>query len=209
MIKRFDKYGQYKKDIFEKLSFDFQPWKKILDIWCWDWIDAKIFYDVYDLDVYWIDIYKHSNIDTINWLKFQKLWVFDMNFPNEEFDYVFLHDVLHHVDEDNQSYEKHIKALSNIKRICKKWWYIIIVEWNRYNPLFYPHMVRMLWHNHFKQWYFHKIVWDVFTNISYKYFEAHYYPSKYLKLWKVYEKFMECFCPNKFLAYNVAIIKND
>jgi len=66
-------------------------------------------------------------------------------------------------------------------------------------------------HNHFTQNYFKKLIHEVFDkNIEFKHFEAHLYPKKLLKFFKVYEKIMEKFSFLKqFSAYNVAIIKND
>lgn len=202
-------YGQYKKDIFEKLDFHFESWKKMLDVGCGDGTDAEIFIKKYNLEVYGIDVYTHDNIKNINWLNFQQNWIFDLDFQDWEFDYIFMHDVLHHIDEENQSYEKHTAALKRLQQLCKKGWYIIILEGNRYNPLFYPHMVKIHGHDHFKQSYFEKIMKDVYSNIQFKYFEAHFYPQKFLWFWKFYEKIMETLSPKQFLAYNVAVIKND
>ena len=208
MIKNlFEKYGQYKNDIFNKLSFNFEAGKNILDVGCGDGSDAEIFINEFKLKTYGIDIYEHENIQTISKLDFQKAGVFDIPFLDNSFDYVFLHDVLHHIDEEKQSYEKHIAGLRELERVAKKGGHIIIVEGNRYNPLFYPHMVKMLGHNHFKQFYFKKIMTDFFQQVSFKFFESHLYPQKYIRFWKVYERFMERFCPDEFLAYNVAIIK--
>lgn len=195
------KYGQYKNDIFNKLDFNFEKGKKILDLGCGDCSDAEIFIKEYGLDTYGIDIYKHVNVEKTNNLKFSEAGIFVIPFPNETFDYVFLHDILHHIDEEKQSYEKHIAGLKELKRVVKKGGYIIIVEGNRYNPLFYPHMVKMMGHNHFKQSYFKKIIKDVFDQASFKFFESHLYPKKYIKIWKIYEKLMEKCIPDSFLAY--------
>jgi len=63
------KYGQYKRDIFSKLNFDFLPGKKILDLGCGDGSDAQIFINEYKLNTYGIDIYEHANVKKINGLK--------------------------------------------------------------------------------------------------------------------------------------------
>lgn len=200
------KYGQYKKDMFEKLNFNFTSEKKILDLGCGDGSDAEIFINEYQLDVYGIDIYMHENIKKIKGLKFRKGGIYKIPFSDSVFDYVFLHDVLHHVDENRQREEKHLAGLMELKRVCKKGGSIIIVEGNRYNPLFYPHMVKMLGHEHFKQDYFRKIILNIFPNANFKYFEAHLYPQRFLSFWKGYEYIMEKIAPKAFLSYNVAII---
>lgn len=69
-------------------------------------------------------------------------------------------------------------------------------------------MVLMLGHNHLRQSYFKRLLKDVFSNVEFKYFETHAYPWG-LKFWKVYEFLMEKISPKMFLAYNVAIIKNE
>jgi ubiquinone/menaquinone biosynthesis C-methylase UbiE len=148
-------YPQYKNDIFNKLAFHFEPGKRILDVGCGDATDAEIFIKEYNLDVYGIDVYKHENVDKLSQLHFQKAEIFNIPHDDDSFDYVFLHDVLHHIDEKGQSIDKHIRGLAEIKRVTKKKGCIIIIEGNRYNPLFYPHMVKMLGHDHWKQ-LFHK-----------------------------------------------------
>lgn len=197
---------QYRNDIFDKLSFDFVKGKKILDLGCGDGSDSKYFINKFNLDTYGVDIYEHNLIKNIKGLTFKKGTIYKLPFQDSYFDYVFLHDVLHHIDEPEQRYKKHKQGLEELKRITKKGGYIIIVEGNRYNPLFYPHMVKMLGHNHFTQRYFIKLVNSVFNKSRFKFFEAHCYPHKYLWFWKTYEKIMEKYSPQMFLAYNIALI---
>ena len=140
-------------------------------------------------------------------LKFKLGSIYKIPFENETFDYVYLHDVLHYIDEVNQSRQKHIEGLLELKRVTKKDGTVIIIEGNRYNPLFYPHMVKMLGHNHFKQAYFLDLIRQVFVGARFKHFESHSYPQKFLWFWKMYETIMEKFSPKSLLAYNVAIIK--
>lgn len=204
-----DKYDQYTKDIFEKLAFPFEKGKKLLDVGCGSGRDSQVLMEAYGLEVWGIDIYTHPKVNEILGDRFcmEKRGIFRLPYNENEFDYVFLHDVLHHIDEENQSYEKHIEGLQSLKRVVKAGGHIIIVEGNRYNPLFYPHMVKMLGHEHFSQNYFKKIILEVFPGAEFKYFEVHSYPKGTLGFWKLYEKLMEKFCPKKFLAYNVAIFQ--
>ena len=131
----FQKYGQYKNDIFNKLGFSFEKGKKILDVGCGNGSDGEVFIQEFGLDTYGIDIYEHENIHNVKGLKFKKAGIYQIPFPDNTFDYVFLHDVLHHIDEKHQSYNQHRKALLEVKRVCKKGGNIIIIEGNRYNPL--------------------------------------------------------------------------
>ncbi len=199
------KFDQYTLDIHKKLSYCFIPGKKLLDVGCGPCKDSLLLKERCKLDVYSTDIYKHENVDLYN-LNFKEGSVLKLPYEDSSFDYVFLHDVLHHIDEEKQSYDLHLLALTELKRVCKEGGTIIIVEGNRYNPLFYPHMVKMLGHNHWKQSYFKRVINEVFNNVEFKYFEAHSYPKKLLWLGKIYEFIVEKISPKAFLAYNVAII---
>lgn len=202
------KYSQYKNDIFNKLKFPFVRGKTILDVGCGDGTDAEIFSKEYGLSCYGIDIYRHQYIHRSS-IKYKLGSIFRIPFKRK-FDYIFLHDVLHHIDEQKQRRLKHIEALGNLKSILKPGGWIIVVEGNRYNPIFYPHMVKLEKHDHFKQEYFISLIEDVFIryNKQFYFFEAHYYPPVLIKLFKLYEFFMETFMPKQFLAYNIACIQN-
>lgn len=206
MTRDLSKYGQYKRDIFKKMGVDFERGKKILDVGCGDCTDAEIFIKEFALETYGIDIYEHKNAAELENFKFKKGGIFNIPFENGIFDYVFLHDVLHHIDEENQDCEKHKQALRELGRVCKEGGKIIILEANRYNPIFYPHMVKMEGHNHWKQLYFKKIISEIFNDVEFRYFESHFYPWG-LKFWRIYEFFMENIFPKNFLSYNLAIIK--
>lgn len=199
-------YGQYTSDIFKKLDFPFIPGKTILDLGCGSGQDALIFKNTFGLDTYALDVYEHENVKNLG-IKFMVGSIYQLPYKDKFFDYIFLHDILHHIDEKTQRYNKHIDALRELKRVTKKGGSIIIVEGNRYNPLFYPHAVKMLGQEHFSQTYFKKIVKEVFPSANFKNFEAHLYPKKWLRFWKFYETTMERYCPKPFLAYNVAIIR--
>ena len=199
------KYGQYKNDFFRKLNYKFLPNKSILDIGCGDGSDAKIFIDEFSLRVTGIDVFEHEKIKEIKGLDFDVGSMLELPFGNETFDYIFLHDVLHHIDEECQSRSDHILGLCEVRRVVKKSGTIVIVEANRYNPISYLNMVKLHGHNHFTQSYFHSLILSVFPKARFKYFEAHNYPFS-LPIWRVYELIMEKIVPKAFLSYNIAII---
>ncbi len=201
-------YHQYKNDFFNKLNFNFQRKKKILDVGCGPATDAPIFINEYGLKFYGVDIYKDENV-TKQRLQFKQGTIYRLPFRNSQFDYVFVHDVLHHIDEPKQRRAWHVKGLRELTRVCKTGGFIIIIEGNRYNPLFYPHMVKMKKHEHFTQVYFISIIKETFPRdkIKFTFFEAHVYPKLFLHLFKLYEYCMEHFLPKQLLAYNGAIIK--
>lgn len=200
------KYNQYQRDFYYKLNFDFKPHKKLLDVGCGSFLDAPVFIDEVNLNYYGIDVFTPKNIRKLPKIKFKKASIYSIPYKNNSFDYVFVHDVLHHIDERKQDYHNHLKGLKELKRVCKNGGYIIIVEANRYNPLFYPHMVIFKGHNHWKQSYFMGLITEVFNKPRFSFFECHLYPNN-LFIWKLYEKIMEKFSPKLFLAYNTAIIR--
>ncbi len=202
--------NQYRDDIFNKLGFDFAGGGKILDVGCGGGFDAEIFINEYGLATSGIDIFEHERIKNIKGLEFKKAGISEIPFGENQFDFVFAHDVLHHIDEEHQSYEKHRHALEGLKRVCKTGGSVVIVEANRYNPLLYPYMTLLRGHQHFKQNYFKKLVRAIFPQAKFKCFECHNYPKRFVKLFKIYEKIMEGLpFLRPFLSYNAAIIKNN
>lgn len=207
-MKKISPADRYIRDIFLKLGVSFKKKSAVLDVGCGDGIFTKFFKEMLGLEVYGIDIYKSSLLDSA--IKFKKGSIYTIPFEDDSFDYIFLKNTMHHVDEPNQRKDRHKKALLELKRVCKKKGKIIIVEANRYNPLFYVHMVMLGRHDHFRQSYFVSLVSSVFPNAEFKFFEAHLYPSPlFIQTFKLYECLMEWFSPRAFLAYNVAIITNE
>ena len=205
-MSRVSGFGQYNDDFFNKLNFNLEKGKTILDVGCGPGTDAEIFIKAYGLKVYGIDIYEDENIKNLK-LNFKKGTIYKIPYKDSFFDYVFCHDVIHHIDEFRKK-KNYIKGLRELRRVCKKGGFIIIVEGNRYNPLFYPHMVKIRGHEHLAQGVFKRVVKEVFARdyVKFKFFEAHAYPFMLL-LFKIYEALMENFFPKRFLAYNAAIIK--
>lgn len=207
-MKKTSSRDRYVKDIFTKLGVSFKKGSTILDVGCGDGIITVFFREMFGLKVYGIDIYKSLLLDPS--IKFKKGSIYKIPFNKNTFDYIFLKNIVHHVDEPRQRKDYLIKALLELKRVCKKNGKIIIIEANRYNPLFYPHMVIFGKHDHFRQSYFISLVNSVFPIAGFKFFEAHLYPfPPFIKVFKLYERLMEMFSPRAFLAYNVAIITNE
>ncbi|MBM3575869.1 MAG: methyltransferase domain-containing protein [Alphaproteobacteria bacterium] len=201
-------YGQYKRDVFSKLGLDFQPGMSILDIGCGDGTDAEIFMKEFRLKTVAVDVYEHPRIREIENIEFQIASVLDLPFSDDSYDYVFLHDVLHHIDEQEQSRKLHLAALREVERVVAHSGMVVIVEANRYNPISYFHMVKRLGHDHWTQSYFKNVVRNVFPLAHFRTFEAHAYPWGY-PMWRVYEYFMERVAPSAIHSYNVAVIPSN
>ncbi len=207
-MKKNSPVDRYVKDIFTKLGVSFKEGSTILDVGCGDGIITVFFRKMFGLKVYGIDVYRSLLLDSS--IKFKKASIYKIPFKNNTFDCIFLKNAMHHVDEPEQRKDYHRKALAELKRVCKKNGKIIIIEANRYNPLFYFHMVILGKHDHFRQSYFVSLVNSVFSSVEFKFFEAHLYPFPlFIKVFKSYERLMELFSPRAFLSYNVAIITNE
>lgn len=180
----------------------------LLDVGCGEGTDAEIFIREFGLRWRGVDVYRHDNMKKFG-SRFMIGSIFALPYKTGTFDYVFTHDVLHHIDEPQQREMKHSQGLKELRRVCKPGGTIIIVEGNRYNPLFYPHMVLLAGHDHFVQSYFIRLMQHIFAQdmISYRFFEAHVYPRQFLPLFKIYERVMEHLMPKAFIAYNAAIIE--
>jgi len=199
---------QYTKDVFRKLNYPLKRGNTILDVGCGDGSDGRFFETIYGLKWRGIDTHRNAAVKTAG-SKFTTGSIFQIPFNDNTFDYVFTHDVIHHIDEHHQRKQKHFAGLKELRRVCKRGGTIIIVEANRYNPLFYPHMVKMLGHNHLRQSYFKKLIHDSYQTdlIQFRFFEAHFYPPLLVQFFRIYEFIMEHIMPKEFIAYNAAIIK--
>ena len=199
-------YGQYKHDLFTKLAFNFERDRSILDVGCGDGSDAEILSRYFGLRVSAVDVYKHFRISSISGIEFSLASMFSLPFEAESFDYVFLHDVLHHVDEGRQSSELHLAALVELNRVLRRGGFVVIIESNRFNPISYLHMVKLRGHEHWSQSYFRETVRAVYPEAKFRTFEAHAYPWC-LWAWKFYETIIENYLPSSIHSYNVALSK--
>lgn len=199
-------FGQYRKDIFTNIDFPFVWGKTILDVGCWPAVDSQILRDFYHLNVTGIDIYKHADIDKSG-IAFTLSGVYNIPFADWHFDYVFAHDILHHIDEATQSIQNHKTWLLEMYRVLKPWWTLILIEANRYNLL----QINMVWiynHQHFTYNYFQKLINTTFPKdtVKHRMMEVHTYPWLPLWFWRLFEKLYTFFVPQIFWAYNIVFI---
>jgi ubiquinone/menaquinone biosynthesis C-methylase UbiE len=122
-------------------------------------------------------------------------------FADEAFDLVHSKDSLHHMRRPEL-------ALAGYRRVLKRGGTALIVEANRYNPIFYPHMTLALGHEHFTRARFRTLVRAAFPDARFGAFEAHYAPplNRFLRLQHVVEEALERLPPFRpLLSYNFAV----
>lgn len=121
-------------------------------------------------------------------------------FEEDSFDLVHSKDSLHHMTSPE-------RAVVEYRRVLKPGGTVLIIEANRYNPLFYPHMTLALGHDHFTRERFRTLVKAAFPEARFGSFEAHYVPGlRALRLQNVIEEGLErlrFFRP--LLSYNFAV----
>ncbi len=196
---RLDLYSRIK---LEKLFRD----KKILDVGCGYGIDS---YNLlrYARTVIGTDIKKHASwySFTNRRLKFRQSKSEKLPFRRNSFDGVFLKDLLHHVDDPTTT-------LGEIRRVTRKGGVIIVIEGNRYNPLFLLYATVLNGHNHFSQKEFKKLIDTHFPKTRFEHLEC--YPPFFLnensfryvlKIEKMLEKISFL---KPFFSYNIAIVRN-
>ena len=130
-----------------------------------------------------------------------------MPFKDNYFDLVFTKDTLHHIKNLGLVFDE-------IRRVLKKDKKIIIIEANRYNPIFYVNTTKIAGHNHFSTGYLKQLLKNHGFN-KYKHFFIHTRDyrinNKILhKIIRLYENFVEN-TPliRAFATYNVFHIKNQ
>lgn len=89
--------------------------------------------------------------------------------PDASFDAVLERDALHHVGEPG-------RALREMRRVLRPDGIAVIVEANRWNPLFYVHMTRLHGHDHFGVAYLRGLLEATFDEVSLTMLETRAYP---------------------------------
>jgi ubiquinone/menaquinone biosynthesis C-methylase UbiE len=125
----------------------------------------------------------------------------ELSFADDSFDIVHSKDSLHHMRAPE-------RALAEYRRVLKPCGSALIIEANRYNPLFYVHVTLALRHEHFSRKRFRALVATVFPQARYGSFEAHYVPGleRGLALQHAVEEALERLPPFRpLLSYNFAV----
>jgi ubiquinone/menaquinone biosynthesis C-methylase UbiE len=200
---------EYRKRILDKIliTISLTGQEKVIDIGCGDGGDCDLLLGNFK-EVIGIDIKLSSNWRKIKKAKieFSVANVCNLPFPDESFELVFEKDVLHHV-------ESKIDASKEILRITKSGGYIICVEANRYNPIFYFHMTLMKGHEHFSKAFFTELMKTYSSHVYFLAVESRVYPTKNRRLLNLVHYFEDILenmpLIRNYLCYNVAIVKKD
>lgn len=202
-----DNLKYFKKDFYQRIG-GLKMFKNlnVLDLGCGNGEDtfelAKYAKSVTGVDIEknqaWKKIKKQN-------LKFKVAPAEKLPFKANTFNGLFLKDVIHHVKDVE-------KTLKEIKRVTTKDALIILIEGNRYNPLFYIHMTKIHGHEHLTQTDFMALVKKYFPNAEFSHFEAHYIPFFSLSVTKLYKSLEKIVSAVPFfkslLSYNVALIRS-
>jgi len=125
-------------------------------------------------------------------------------FKDKTFNGVYMKDLLHHVENVE-------KTLKEAKRVSSEDANIIILEGNRYNPIFYFLVTKIRGHEHFTQTEFRRIILKHFPNAQFLSVEAYppfFFNERQYKIIISIEKIINKFSfLSPFFSYNAAIIK--
>ena len=184
----------------DKLGHTFHGNEKLLDAGCGDGGVARLLRQRVR-EVVAVDVEASAAWREEPGLTFAVADAEELPFADASFDVVHSKDSLHHMDSPEL-------ALAEYRRVLKSQGSALIIEANRYNPLFYPHMTLALGHEHFTRRRFRSLVSVVFPEARFGAFEAHYVPrlDRTLALQGFVEEALERFPPARpLLSYNFAV----
>jgi ubiquinone/menaquinone biosynthesis C-methylase UbiE len=191
---------RYRLRCLDKLSHHFSGEESLLDAGCGDGGVARLL-RARVKDVVAVDVDVSPSWADDPGLTFLQANAEELPFEQSSFDIVHSKDSLHHMEEPE-------RALAEYRRVLKPGGTALIVEANRYNPLFYVHMTRALGHEHFTRSHFNDLVNSTFPGARFGAFEAHYVPplNRFPRLQLAVEDGLAKVPPFRpFLSYNFAV----
>ncbi|MCE5301356.1 MAG: class I SAM-dependent methyltransferase [Spirochaetia bacterium] len=192
---------QYRERVLEKTKA-FHAGKTLLDSGCGDGCDASLrlpyFSSVTATDIEENPAWKELSGKK---LKFKKADSEKLPFKSSSFDTVIEKDMLHHARDP-------YRAMKEMVRVAKK--RVIVIEANRYNPLFYINLTLINNHQHFTRKKFRDIVASAGMPYELRSFSARVCPINIVPVIKAFngvQDFMENIGPYKpIIEYNLGII---
>jgi ubiquinone/menaquinone biosynthesis C-methylase UbiE len=191
---------RYRLRCLDKLGFTFRGHESVLDCGCGNGGVARLIRER-TREVVAIDVERFDAWSDEPGLSFRVADAEHLPFEESTFDVVHSKDSLHHMESPEH-------ALAEYRRVLRTDGSALIVEANRYNPIFYPHMTLALGHEHFSRRRFRALVSAVFPDARFGAFEAHYVPGLKggLALQHFVEEALERLPPARsLLSYNFAV----
>ncbi|MGZ4355265.1 MAG: class I SAM-dependent methyltransferase [Gaiellaceae bacterium] len=191
---------RYRTRCIDKLGHSFSGEETLLDAGCGDGGVARLLRERVRA-VTAIDVEPSSSWQNEPGLTFLAADAEGLPFADSSFDVVHSKDSLHHMDEPDE-------AVTEYRRVLKPGGSVLIIEANRYNPLFYPHMTLALGHEHFTRERFRALVRSTFPTARFGAFEAHYVPQldRVPAFQRAVEDVLERLRPLRpLLSYNFAV----
>jgi SAM-dependent methyltransferase len=193
---------RYRLRCIDKLGHAFRGDESLLDAGCGDGGVARLL-RARVRDVVAVDVEPSAAWRDEPGLAFLVADAESLPFEDAAFDVVHSKDSLHHMQAPE-------RALAQYRRVLKPGGTALILEANRYNPAFYPHMTLALGHQHFARARFRELVRGAFPEVRFGAFEAHYAPvlSRLLGLQHAVEEALERLPPFRpLLSYNFAVAR--
>ncbi|HSI98670.1 MAG TPA: class I SAM-dependent methyltransferase [Gaiellaceae bacterium] len=187
----------------DKLRYPFRGDERLLDVGCGDGRVARLL-RARVAEVVAVDVVTSVWSDGPG-LTFMVADGERLPFDDASFDLVHSKDSLHHMERTD-------RAIREYRRVLKPDGAALIVEANRYNPAFYPHMTLALGHQHFTRRRFRKLVRWGFSAARFGAFEAHFVPrlQRLVPLQHAVEETLERLPPFRpFLSYNFAVARRE
>lgn len=184
----------------DKLGYEFRGDERVLDAGCGDGYVAGLLRERVR-EVVGVDVEPSELWQDDPGLTFSVASAEALPFEDASFDVVYSKDSLHHMDAPQ-------RAIAEYARVLEPGGTALIVEANRYNPLFYPHMTLALGHEHFTRGRFRALVLGTFPNPRFGAFEAHYVPQleRLPKVQHAIEELVARIPPVRpLLSYNFAV----
>jgi ubiquinone/menaquinone biosynthesis C-methylase UbiE len=193
---------RYRLRCIEKLGYPFRGDESALDSGCGDGGVARLLRERVK-EVIAIDVEPDPDWTDEPGLSFRVADAQTLPFPAAAFDLVHSKDSLHHMDAPEA-------ALAEYRRVLRPGGTALIIEANRFNPIFYPHMTLALGHDHFTRRRFRALVRAAFPAARFGAFEAHYAPqlARLPRLQRAVEDGLERLRPLRpLLSYNFAVAR--
>jgi ubiquinone/menaquinone biosynthesis C-methylase UbiE len=160
---------RYRLRCIDKLGYSFKGDERLLDVGCGNGGVAGLLSERVG-EVVAVDIEPSEEWKSVPGVTFAVADGESLPFEDGEFDLIHSKDSLHHMDHPEA-------AVAEYHRVLKPGGTALIVEANRYNPVFFVHMTKMLGHQHFTRSRFHRLVRGAFSDVRFGWFEARYVPQ--------------------------------